>query len=444
MIQLLPVLALLLAPARAASLNDAPSLSFERHVLANGLTVLLHADPTMPRLVAVNVWYKVGSRDEKPGKTGFAHLFEHYMFEGSEHAPNGGYDKAIFACGGTDNASTSQDRTDYYAIVPTDCLDQELFVEADRMGHLSINQAGLDKQRPIVENEKRQREGGAYGTTMMSRDTYVFDASHPYGHTVIGSMEDLERATLDDVKSFHDTYYWPNNAVLVVSGNDDPAHMLALVQKHFGPLPAGPTPPAPAFPAFAPLDGRREAALTDARAQLPLLLMLYRIPGEDQPGWQEIGVAAAILGSGRSSWLKTRLKDKRQLVSDIGAGTSDLQGGGLLMIEAVPAPGVPLETLEAAIRAELDRFIEQGPSAADMRRVKAQMRLSTLDALQEASGLAQAMAEGQVVSGNPADFATQLSKMRAMSRRAPQAAARRYLSPSNTSVIKTLPAGAHQ
>ncbi len=432
------LLAVLISAAHATTPAPLPSLAVERHVLPNGLTVLLREDHSTP-VVAVNIWYKVGSKNEETGRTGFAHLFEHYMFEGSQNVPGGGYFKEIFGMGGQVNATTNYDRTDYYAVVPSENLEEVLRLESDRMAYLNINQAGLDKQRPIVKNEKRMRGNSPYAGVGEKLGDTIWDQGHPYKWPIIGSMQDLDAASLHDIKTFHDRYYLPNNAIIVVNGDQHSARTLALIEKWFGPIPAGPTPPALRVPASGPLTSPRSSVLDDPKAQLPMLILAFRIPGHGKPGWQEAEVAASILGDGRTSRLVQKLKYEQSMVLEISAEVEGLQENDVLMIQAVPAPGVPLDRVEEAIRAEIDAFIQGGPTEQEMHRVKAGLRASGLSALQDANSLAAAIAKGEGFHGDPDYVITQLNKVGRMDASAPQAAARQFLAPSSVNKIVVRP-----
>ncbi|MBI4422351.1 MAG: insulinase family protein [Elusimicrobia bacterium] len=415
------------------------TLVFQQAVLPNGLTVVLHEDHSVP-VVAVNLWYKVGSKHEEAGKTGFAHLFEHYMFEGSEHSPNGQYDRQISRMGGEMNATTSNDRTDYYATVPSENLEEVLRLESDRMGFLqgAMSQQNLDKQRKIVKNEKRVRANRAYGGLMEALSALVWPDGHPYRWEVIGSMADLDAASLADVKRFHSTYYRPNNAVLVLSGDIDPPDALVKVRKWFGPIPAGPAPAPLSVPASA-AGGRRERVLPDAKAQVPMVILAYRIPGKGQPGWTELSAAAAVLGGGRTSRLVNALQHEQRLVVGVGSGVFGLQESDILYVEASPATGVAPARVVAAIEAELAKLAKRGPSAAELKRVAAEIKTARLDALQRVAGLAASLAEGQAVLGDPGARDALDEAIGAVKARDVKSAAQRTLRPDNAAILTIVP-----
>lgn len=423
----------------------ASALTYQRHTLKNGLVVLLYKDASAP-LVSVDVWYKVGSKNEKTGHTGFAHLFEHYMFECTKHIPEGGYFDAILKrLGGEANAFTTNDKTNYYSVVPAEGLDEVLRLESDRMGYLQacLNQTSLDKQRGIVENEKRERGGAPYAGALEAIVDQTFSLPHPYHWPVIGSMQDLEAASLQDVKGFHDAYYLPNNAVIAIAGDIDEKKALERARFWFEGLKRGANPPAPSVPALDALGGRRERSIDDDKAQMPMLVMAFPVPGRGKPGNEEASALASILGDGRGARLKKALEQSNPPLSvSVDVGLFGLAETDLLLIEAIPAPGVTLPQLEAAVHAELAKLASQGVESQELARVKAKMRTSFYDALQNVEGVAQSLAEGQALKNDPNAFIDgEAREIEALTPSALQAAARR-LTPDNASVVNVLPAPA--
>ncbi|TBR22775.1 insulinase family protein [bacterium] len=427
---------LLAGPLRAAS----PGTLFQTRTLPNGLTVVVQEDRSIP-VAAVNVWYNVGSKDEKKGKTGFAHLFEHYMFEGSEHAPGGQYFSRIFGMGGITNANTTSDRTDYYAVVPSEGVEEVLRLESDRMGWLrgAMNQGSLDKQRGIVKNEKRLREGQPYGGAWEALGETVWPKDHPYRWPVIGSMADLDGASLDDVKAFHAEYYAPNNAVLTVAGDVSAAEVFAQAEKWFGAIPAGKAPSRNNIPAVtAPAQASR--TVVDDKARLPLLFVAYPIPGKGQPGWAEMAVVASVLGGGRTSRLVQALQYDRNLVLSVDASVTGMHENDLFIVSAMPAPGVKADVVRAAIDAELAKVVRDGVTPRELGRVRAGLKTARLDALQEAEGVAASLAEGQGRFGDPGFNETVDARVQAMDPEAARAAAAKYLRPGNAAGVSVVPA----
>ena len=318
------------APAPAQTARPAPvvqaapvsalvrdvNIPYQQFTLPNGLRVVVHTDRKAP-IVAVSVWYNVGSKFEPAGKTGFAHLFEHLMFNGSENAP-GDFFVPLKSVGATDfNGTTYFDRTNYFETVPTAALDRALFIESDRMGYLTgaITQGVLDEQRGVVQNEKRQRDNQPYGLIQYKQTAGLFPADHPYGHTTIGSMADLDAASLADVKGWFRDHYGPNNAVLVLAGDIDLSAARALVSKYFGPIPAGPKSVAPTAP--IPTLGQPKAEVMKDRVAATLLLRTWAVPGLDSKDAVALDVAAGVLGDGASSRLYDVLVRKEKLAVQV-------------------------------------------------------------------------------------------------------------------------------
>ncbi|MGH7498996.1 MAG: M16 family metallopeptidase, partial [Gemmatimonadales bacterium] len=298
-------LSLLVRPV-SLSAQSTVDIPYQRFVLANGLTLIVHEDHKAP-IVAVNVWYHVGSKNEQPGRTGFAHLFEHLMFNGSEH-----YDKefqsALERAGATDlNGTTNQDRTNYFVNVPTPTLDRALWLESDRMGHLvgAISQAKLDEQRGVVQNEKRQGENDPYGKVWDFLTPRLYPANHPYSWTVIGSMADLDAAKLDDVKEWFQSYYGPSNAVLVIAGDIDAKTAKEKVERYFGDIPAGP-PVARQGEWIARRTGSQRGVMQD-RVPQSRLYKVWNVPQWSSPDATSLELAASVLSDGKSSRLFKRL-----------------------------------------------------------------------------------------------------------------------------------------
>ena len=365
-------IAAVLAPALLAAdpgLPAAPEIAFEKFVLPNGLTVVVHEDHKAP-IVAVNVWYHVGSKNEKAGKTGFAHLFEHLMFNGSEHF-NDDYFKALEKVGATElNGTTNEDRTNYFQNVPASALDFALFMESDRMGRLlaAIDQAKLDEQRGVVQNEKRQGDNQPYGRVRYLISENVYPAGHPYSWPVIGSMEDLQAASLDDVREWFKTYYGPNNAVLVIAGDVSIADVKSKVEKWFGDIPPGP-PIAKHTEWVAKMKGAKRGALQD-RVPQARIYMVWNTPQWGAPESTLLDIAGDVLAAGKSSRLYKRLVYDDQIATDVFAYQSEDEIGGNFIIQATVKPGGSLAAVEKAIHEELARLIHAGPTADELSRVK--------------------------------------------------------------------------
>jgi len=337
------------------------SVPVERHALGNGLRIVLSRDTSVP-VVAVNLWYGVGSRNELPGRTGFAHLFEHMMFQGSEHVPKNKHFELVERAGGTLNASTWFDRTNYFETVPSHHLELALWLESDRMGWMlpAMDQEKLDNQRDVVKNEKRQRyDNQPYGDWDERLQRLVYPERHPYHHTVIGSMEDLDAASLDDVASFFRTFYVPNNAVLTVAGDFDATRVVDTIGRYFGDIPAGaPPPPIPGDPDVEPLIGETVRDHVVADVPLPRVIMAFRIPPYSSDDFAVAEVARAVLGMGRASRLYRSLVRERRAAKDVVSYAYPLlTGASMLLVWATGYPGASPESLEKALAEELEGLV---------------------------------------------------------------------------------------
>lgn len=398
-------------PAQAAGVD----IPYETFTLPNGLRVVVHTDRKAP-IVAVNIWYHVGSKDEPAGRSGFAHLFEHLMFQASEHH-DGEFFDPFKQVGVTDqNGTTNTDRTNYFQNVPTTALDMALWMESDRMGHLlgAVDQAALDEQRGVVQNEKRQGENQPYGQVWDRLTRALYPAGHPYHRGVIGSMNDLNAASLDDVKQWFRTWYGPNNAVLVLAGDIDAATARAKVTQYFGDIPAGPTMAQP------PVDVARRPADTreTLEDQVPQV-RIYRAWNVAELGTTDIDhlqVLGSILGGAKASRLDRRLLHGDRLVDNVSAGAYGSQLGSTFIVMATVKQGVDPATVEAAIDEELERLIAEGPSAEELERAKTAFRAGFVRGIERIGGFggkADALAECTVYEGDPGCFRTSLANVAA-------------------------------
>ncbi len=346
----------------------APPLEIHRHQLDNGLQVVLHPDPALP-LVAINLWYHTGSKHERPGKTGIAHLFEHMLFQGSRNVDS--HFRYVQQVGGVANGSTWFDRTNYFETLPADSLELGLWLESDRMGFLlpAVTQEKLDNQREVVMNERRQRvDNQPYGRASERLNELLFPEGHPYHWPVIGYMEDIEAATLEDVKGFFATYYTPNNAVLTLAGDLDPERALDLVTRYFGDLkPGAPIRPVSINEDVVTDDPCEE--LTD-NVQLERSYTAYRIPAFGRPEWYAADLLAAILAGGKASLLHRDLVYERELAQSVAAYALPTEETGSLQIVATATPGTDAERLEIEIQSHLDRIAQHGPGDADLERAR--------------------------------------------------------------------------
>jgi len=347
------------------------TIAFDTFVLANGLPVILHVDRSSP-LVAVDVWYHVGSKDESPGRTGFAHLFEHLMFMGSRNAPYPAFDAIMESWGGHNNGTTSNDRTNYYEIGPRNLLETFLWLEADRLATLPdvITDEELERQRKVVQNERRQSyENRPYGRAELVVPEAMYLPNHPYHWPTIGSHADLEAATVADVRAFFESFYRPSNASLVIAGDFDPAAARALVEKYFGWQPKRPRPTRAPQPATPVLERDVEIALTD-RVQLPRLRLTWHSPALFAPGDADLDMAAHVLGGGKSSRLYKALVFDQRIAQDAFAYQSSQILGSLFQVGATAKPGHNLDEITAAVTAEIDRLASDGPTEAELARAR--------------------------------------------------------------------------
>ncbi|HSJ06045.1 MAG TPA: pitrilysin family protein [Longimicrobiales bacterium] len=362
------------------------TLPCERFILDNGLRVILHEDPRAP-LVAVNLWYHVGSKDEVPGRTGFAHLFEHLMFEGSANVPAGSFDALLEEAGATNNGSTAADRTNYWELLPAHALDLALWLEADRMGGLmpAITPERLDAQRDVVMNERRQQyENRPYGLVSETLLAALYADGHPYRSPVIGSMADLAAANLDDVRHFCTTYYSPGNASLVVAGDIDAGRVRAAVERYFGGVAAGPpVPPVSAAPAS--LDADRRIVMEDD-VSLPRLYMTWHSPPYLAAGDAELDIAADVLAHGRASRLFRSLVYERQVGLSVAACQDGALLGSTFDITITGRPDTRLADLEAAVRDAIHDIAGNGISDRELERARNGIETAVIDSLQSVGG----------------------------------------------------------
>ncbi len=382
----LAILAAGSGPATAASVG-AVELKYEKFKLANGLDVILHQDHRLP-LVAVNVWYHVGPANETAGRTGFAHLFEHMMFEGSKHVGSKAHFRFLEAAGASDaNGTTDFDRTNYFETLPSNQLELALWLESDRMGYLleGLDSVRLENQRDVVRNERRQSiEGAPYGLAEEEIFHQLFPVGHPYHADVMGSHEDIEAARIDDVRTFSREYYTPSNASLVIAGDIEFATARRLVEKYFGTIPAGRAVPSPAA-LTPPITTERRVVVAD-QVELPRVYMAWIMDPIFQPGDAESDVIAQVLGGGRSGRLYKALVHERQVALDVTVQTQNLRLGSVLMLEATAKPGVDAARLEAAIDEQLDRFRTEGPSAGELERARNVIETKMLGQLERLGG----------------------------------------------------------
>ncbi|HEX7337166.1 MAG TPA: pitrilysin family protein, partial [Gemmatimonadales bacterium] len=405
-------------------------IPYQRFVLPNGLTLIVHEDHKAP-IVAVNVWYHVGSKNERPGRTGFAHLFEHLMFNGSEN-----YDKDFFGpleqAGATDmNGTTNEDRTNYFQNVPVNAVDLALWMESDRMGHLTgaISQPKLDEQRGVVQNEKRQGENEPYGMVWDFLTPKLYPTNHPYSWTVIGSMEDLDAARLDDVKEWFRTYYGAANAVIVVAGDIDAATAKQKVEQYFGDIPAGP-PVARQRSWVAKRTGTQRGVMQD-RVPQARIYKVWNIPAWGTPDAEYLNLVSDVLSSGKTSRLYKRLVYDDQTATDVRAYVDLREIGSLFVIEATARPGTDLARVEQAVDQELARLLATGPTPAEVRRVKTQYRAGFIRGIERIGGFggkSDVLALGEVFAGRPDFYKVRLDRVEKATAAQLLSSARQWLS----------------
>ena len=403
-------------PAPVSELIDAVSIPYERFELANGLTVLVHEDRKAP-VVGVSVWYNVGSKHEPKGKTGFAHLFEHLMFNGSENAP-GDFFEPLQQIGATDfNGTTWFDRTNYFQTVPTGAIDRTLMLESDRMGYLlgAVTQEKLDNQIGVVQNEKRQGDNGPYGLVEYEQLENLYPSGHPYHHSTIGSMADLSSATLEDVKQWFRDNYGPNNAVLVLAGDIDAATAKEKVTKWFGAIPRGPATPKVDAP-VPTLDAPKSKTIYD-RVASPRVYRMWAVPGLDNPDFLPLSMGATVLGGLSSSRLDDALVRQQKLAVSVVARAEIFAQAGQFVVYADASPGVDKETLAAALDAEIAKFISEGPTADEIQRATTVYAAGQIRGLEQVGGFngkAPTLAEGLLYQGDPAAYKSTLTRAAAL------------------------------
>ena len=434
-----------LLPAAARAQETARiAVPYTQFTLPNGLDVILHEDHSVP-LVAVDAWYHVGSAREKPGRTGFAHLFEHIMFEGSGHVPEGDFDNWLEAAGGDNNGSTDNDRTNYWETVPSNALELALFLESDRMGYLlaSMSPEKVNGQRDVVKNERRQSyENRPYGMASLKLPEEMFPPGHPYHWPVIGSMEDLTKASYEDVVQFFKSYYGPNNTTLVVAGDIDPVEARRLVEKWFSDVPRG----APVPPLSAPtpvLTAEKRVTLED-KVQLPQITIGWLTPAYFHPGDETMDVLARVLASGKNSRLYKRLVYDLQIAQDVSAGQYSAGLGSMFLVTATAREGHGLSELEKVIGEEITKIKNEPPATRELERAVNQIESAFYGALERVGGFggkADRLNLYEFYTGRPDYFAEDLARYTSLDPRDLQSAARAYLKDDARLVLSVVPAG---
>jgi zinc protease len=420
------------------------NIPYSRHTLENGLDVLVHEDHGCP-IVAVNLWYHVGSKNETPGRTGFAHLFEHLMFEGSEHYDKG-YFQPLQEAGALLNGSTNADRTNYWEVVPTNALELALWMESDRMGYLlpALTDAKFENQREVVLNERRQNyENRPYGFAGMAMMAALYPPNHPYNWMTIGAAEDIRAARLDDVRAFFQTYYRPRNASLALAGDVDTETAIELATRYFGDLESGDPPPRVAVTAPAPYTTERRLLIED-RVELPRIYIIWHSPSIFAEDDAELDLVAEVLASGKTSRLYRSLVYDDRMATEIAASQNSRELGGYFQVVATAAPGRTLTQLEQAIENAIANFVAEGPNPREIERCQAQAEANFVYRLQTVGGFggkSDQLNAYNVFVGDPGFFERDLDRYRRVTGPSMQRAARDWLAPERRVLLSIVPRG---
>ena len=423
---------------------DRMRVPIETFRLPNGLFVTLSEDHTAP-IATVNLWYHVGSANEREGRTGFAHLFEHMLFQGSEDVGSNEHFDVIQRAGGTLNGSTWLERTNYFETVPSNHLETVLWLEANRMGKLlpAMTQQKLDTQRDVVKNERRwSMDNQPYGTWWERLPALCFPSTHPFHHSLIGSMADLDAASLDDVKNFFTTYYTPSNAVLTVDGDFDPAQVRRWIDQHFGPIPAGKSPPPTADMTMPRVFGEWKREIVVDNVMLPRLFLAFLSPVFGTDEYYAASVAAAVLGTKKGSRLYKSLVRERQVAASIEAFTYNLtKGSDLLVVDATARPGTTAEELEHEVARELDAIVRDGVTAHDVTRAITLIQTAQIAELESSSGRADKLSLFATYFGDPALANEQVERYARVTKERVNEFIRERLGPNNRASLVFVPVG---
>ncbi len=417
------------------------SIESERRTLDNGLTVILAPEPLVP-VVAVNLWYGVGSRNERAGRTGFAHLFEHMMFQGSAHVPKGRHFELLESAGGSMNATTSHDRTNYFETLPAHQLDLALWLEADRMGWLlpAMDQGKLDNQRDVVRNERRQgMDNQPYGDWGERIQAMLYPPDHPYHHTVIGSMEDLANAQLSDIEAFFQTFYCPNNAVLTVAGDFETQAAFESISRYFGDIPGGDPPPSlPGCPELELSMGQTVRARVEAQVPLPRVYLAARIPPFTDPRFYAADIGTSILGDGRASRLYQRLVREQRVAKDVVAFAVPLiTSAAPLAVWATGFPESDPEALERAVVEQLEGL--QDVEVHEVERVAARSETKLLRQIEQLASRADLLSMHQMIFHDADRLNGELDRLLSVTAQDVRAFAASCLGPDNRAILTYIP-----
>lgn len=418
---------------------ELPPLEIEEYTLANGLRIVLNRDTAVP-VVAVAVYYDVGSRNEREGRTGFAHLFEHMMFQGSENVPKAGHFQYVMKAGGTMNGTTSSERTNYYETMPADQLPLALWLESDRMRSLAVTQENLDNQREAVKEEKRLRyDNQPYGQIFDMLNSMIYK-NFANSHSTIGSMEDLDDATVDDVQEFFRVYYAPNNAVLTLSGSFDPATAKDLIETYFGDIPAQTKPPS--IDVSEPVEvSENYREWHDPLAPLPAFLLGWKIPPRRSPEYYALYLAGKLLYDGDSSRLYQKLVKGEESVVQLFGFTDERRGPSSIFIGAIPKPEQDLSQIRATIMTEIEDIAAHGPTAEEMQKLHNQLINDAVRMRQSSMTRAQQIAEFALYDGDPHFVNSELDELLAMRPDQIRKAVSDFLDTENRALLDVVPPG---
>ena len=417
-------------------------IPFRKHILGNRLQVIIHEDHTCP-LAAVNLWYHVGSKDEVAGRTGFAHLFEHLMFEPSRHFGTT-YFELLQRAGGQINGSTNTDRTNYWELVPSNALELALWMESDRMAHMlpSLTATAFETQRDVVLNERRQNyENRPYGLAIIALSEALFPADHPYHWITIGAPADLREATLEDVQAFFRRFYHPANASLAIAGDVDPDAVLALVEDYFGACSAGEAPPEVAQ---APTHTTPARLVLEDRVDLPRLYSAWLTPAIFADGDADLDLASDILAGGKPSRLYRRLVYEQRIATDVSASQNSRELGGFFAVVVTAVPGVGLDVIDRAVSGELETFAREGPTRDELTRAKALTETAFVSRLQRVGGFggrSDQLNSYNVWLGDPGYFTADLDRYRHVTAQSIREAAARHLQTDRQVTLSVVPVG---
>ncbi|MDQ2667859.1 MAG: insulinase family protein [Gemmatimonadota bacterium] len=427
------------APAFAQSRSNI-NIPFERMMLPNGLEVLMAPDHSVPQ-VAVNVYYHVGSKNEVQGRTGFAHMFEHVMFTGSGHAPYGMHDRLTNGVGGTNNGSTTNDRTNYYEVVPSNYLESALWLESDRMGFLldKLDEAKFKAQRDIVQNERRQSvDNQPYGRGFELLDFGIYPEGHPYGWPVVGYMTDLQAATVDDVKNFFRLYYAPTNATIAIAGDFEPAQAKAWVTKYFGDLKAGARITRPSI--TMPVMSTEKRLTYEDRVQVPRLYVSWPTVGDDRDDAVPLSFLAQVLAGARTARLTKALVYDQQSAAAVNAFNNDNENAGNFVVMITPRPGTTLTQLEASMDEVINRLKKDGPTTDELEKTSAGIEFGFVSTLQSNLGKSDILLDGAVFHNDPSYYKKEYAKLKSVTPADVKRVANKYLG-NGRLVLSIVPVG---